>query len=312
MNTPQRKEKMGKLKKRVHIAEQTVLRLQQKIERITREEGEHLDELFQNDLISIMNDNNDKIKMAYPEGSFARLFWEEQLKASLKDDMRQVRWHPCMIKWCLNLKLLSTSAYHALRTSGFVTLPSERTLRDYTSYFSNQPGFMNEIDNQLFAEVSPSLPSSRRYISIIIDEMKIKEGLVFNKHSGKIIGFTSLGDINDELSRIQNDDQPQVAKHVLVLMVRGILFKLNFPYAHFGTRGATSDILFPIVWEAIRRLEAMGLKVLCSTADGASSNRKFFRLHHDKQNPQLLHTRHTMFILRIIVGFILSATPTFD
>ena len=198
MNTPQRKEKMGKLKKRVHIAEQTVLRLQQKIERITREEGEHLDELFQNDLISIMNDNNDKIKMAYPEGSFARLFWEEQLKASLTDDMRQVRWHPCMIKWCLNLKLLSTSAYHALRTSGFVTLPSERTLRDYTSYFSNQPGFMNEIDNQLFAEVSPSLPSSRRYISIIIDEMKIKEGLVFNKHSGKIIGFTSLGDINDD------------------------------------------------------------------------------------------------------------------
>ena len=116
-----------------------------------------------------MNDNNDKIKMAYPEGSFARLFWEKQLKASLTDDMRQVRWHPCMIKWCLNLKLLSTSAYHALRTSGFVTLPSERTLRDYTSYFSNQPGFMNEIDNQLFAEVSPSLPSSRRYISIIID-----------------------------------------------------------------------------------------------------------------------------------------------
>ena len=105
---------MGKLKKRVHIAEQTVLRLQQKIERITQEEGEHLDELFQNDLISIMNDNNDKIKMAYPEGSFARLFWEEQLKASLTDDMRQVRWHPCMIKWCLNLKLLSTSAYHAL------------------------------------------------------------------------------------------------------------------------------------------------------------------------------------------------------
>ena len=103
MNTPQRKEKMGKLKKRVHIAEQTVLRLQQKIERITREEGEHLDELFQNDLISIMNENNDKIKMAYPEGSFARLFREEQLKASLTDDMRQVRWHPCMIKWCLNL-----------------------------------------------------------------------------------------------------------------------------------------------------------------------------------------------------------------
>ena len=79
-----------------------------------------------------------------------------------------------------------------------------------------------------------------------------------------------MGDINDELSRIQNDDQPQVAKHVLVLMVCGILFKLNFPYAHFDTRDATGGILFPIIWEAIRRLEAIGLKVLCITADGAS------------------------------------------
>ena len=111
-----------------------------------------------------------------------------------------------MIKWCLNLKLLSTSSYHALRTSGFVTLPSERTLRDYTSYF-----------------------------------------------------------------------------YVLVLMVHGILFKMNFPYAHFGTQDATGDILFSIVWEAIRHLEAMSV---CNTADRVSANRKFFRMHYDKEDPQ--------------------------
>ena len=64
-------------------------------------------------------------------------------------------------------------------------------------------------------------------------------------------------------------------------MVRGIMFKLEFPLAHFGTRDAAGDILFPIVWEAIRRLEARELKVLCITADGASPNRKLFRMHED-------------------------------
>lgn len=59
-------------------------------------------------------------------------------------------------------------------------------------------------------------------------------------------------------------------------MVRGVMFKLEFPLAHFGSRDAGGNILFPIIWEAIRHLEAWEFKVLCITADGASPNRKFF------------------------------------
>jgi hypothetical protein len=150
-------------------------------------------------MITIMEEHTSKVKAAYPEGSFTSLFWDEQLKASSLADLRQMRWHPCMIRWCLNLKLLSSSTYHAMRTSGFVTLPSERTLRDYSNYFKNKPGFMDEIDEQPMKEVSPILPTSRRYVALLIDEMK--EGLVFNKHSGEIIGFTSLG----EMSRMNSN-----------------------------------------------------------------------------------------------------------
>jgi hypothetical protein len=173
---------------------------------------------------------------------------------------------------------------------GLLHWPSERTLRDYSNFFKNKPGFMDEIDEQLMKEVSPTLPTSRRYVALLIDEMKVMEGLVFNKHSGEIIGFTSLGEINDELLRVEQDEQqPMMAKHVLVLMVRGLMFKLKFPYAHFGTQDATGDVLFPIVWEAVRRLEARELGVLCITADGASTNREFFRMHHDKKDPQTLY-----------------------
>ena len=113
---------------------------------------------------------------------------------------------------------------------------------------------------------------------------KIKEDLVYDKHTGQIIGFASLGDIGDMLSEMEekceeNSPHPPVSNHILVLMVRGILYKLEFPYAHFGTQGVTADTLFPIAWEAIRQLEGIGCKVICVTADGASPNRKFFRMH---------------------------------
>ena len=67
-------------------------------------------------------------------------------------------------------------------------------------------------------------------------------------------------------------------------MVRGLLFKLNFPYAHFGTDGISGELLYPILWEAVRQLESSGLPVLCVTADGASPNRKNFRIHYNEKD----------------------------
>ena len=88
--------------------------------------------------------------------------WDEQLKAASVKNPKQICWHPVMIKWCLNLKLLSTSAYHATCSSGFLTLPSERTLQDYSHYYACTTGFHNDIDNQLLVEIEQSkVPDSK-------------------------------------------------------------------------------------------------------------------------------------------------------
>ncbi len=202
LNTPEKSTKMDRLKSRVRKAELTVKSLSNKVKSLTTEQGKSLDKSFEKDLMSIMHDNHQKVTEAYPDGSFARLFWNEQLKAATASDNRRVRWHPVIIKWCLNLKLLSSSSYYALRTSGFIKLPSERTLFDYTHYFANAVGF-DQVNKQLCDEISKmSIPESRMFVSVILDKMKIKEGLVYNKHSGEIVGFTSLGDINDDLVQV--------------------------------------------------------------------------------------------------------------
>ena len=121
---------------------------------------------------------------------------KKQLDAAKVTDARQVRWHPLLIRWCLNLKLMSNATYHTTRTAGFIRLPSERTFRDYTHYFKSRPGFQREVNEQLQKETSPNnLSEQRKYCGILLDEMKIKENLVYDKFTGGVIGFINLGNI---------------------------------------------------------------------------------------------------------------------
>ena len=134
------------------------------------------------------------------------------------------------------------------------------------------------------------------------DEMKIREGLVFDNVTGNIIGYVETGDMNSMLSsfesRMKGEQEIQeIATHMLVVCVRGIFMKLDYPLGQFATTStflskftvlkllsftaASGQQLYDIVWTAIRRLMIIGLEVVVVVADGASSNRKFFNLHKD-------------------------------
>ena len=101
--------------------------------------------------------------------------WDHQFKAANVKTYRMALPYKC-----LNLKLMSTCTYHALRTSGLITLPSERTLQDHTNLFQQRLGYQSEVINQLVQEVnSMNLREKNKYVGIPLDEMKIKEGLMY-------------------------------------------------------------------------------------------------------------------------------------
>ena len=133
LSTPLMSEKLSKLQSELNSSEQTVKKLTNEIEKLSEKSGMEVDPELHSDMTTIMSSSD--IDKYFPQGSFKRLFWEEQLKMAKQKNARQMRWHPTIIRMCLNIKLLSTSTYHALRTAGFMKLPSERTLRDYTHYF---------------------------------------------------------------------------------------------------------------------------------------------------------------------------------
>ena len=94
-----------------------------------------------------------------------------------------------------------------------------------------------------------------------------REDLVYDKHTGNLIGYTNLGEVNNHLLAFErsiksNTTHPHdPAKSMLVFMVKGLFTDLKYPYAQFSCTKLTGDCLFQLFWEAIKRLERLGLKV---------------------------------------------------
>ena len=93
-----------------------------------------------------------------------------------------------------------------------------------------------------------------------------REELVYDKHTGSLIGYTDLGEINNHLLAFEqslegSSNQPAPAKTMLTFMVKELFTKLQFPYAQFASTKLTGDSLFQLFWEVVKRVERIGLKV---------------------------------------------------
>ena len=227
------------------------------------------------DMRKIIGEENDKIENSKYTSDFRKIFWQQQAKASQLSNAKGMRWHPIMIRWCIYLRHLSQKAYETLKQSDCIILPSQRTLRDYTHHFKSSPGFSADLDLQLCQTAKLHLDNNSKYVLLLIDEMHVKEDLVFNKNTGEMTGFTNLGTINDQLLKIEaemenesSDDDisySSIANSIATFMVRGLLSNLQFPYVYFPCRNITGDLLFDPLWEAVGRLEQYEFKVQSCT-----------------------------------------------
>jgi len=253
---------------------------------LTASQGVSLDEGMTSDFHQIMQEEEEQVKQAYPEGSFQHIFWKQQKEAASRPG-KGMRWHPMMIKWCIYLRHQSSKAYETLRESGCIRLPSQRTLRDYTNCVKAASGFSAAVDHQLMQAVNiASCPDWHKLVILLLDEMYIKEDLVYNKYTGSVVGFANLGDVNNHLLAFERSvESDGDVENVLtkMMMVRGLFTAVRFPYAQFPCEQVTGDLLFHPFWEAVYRLERMGLKVSYferdATVAGMINFLRFWELH---------------------------------
>ena len=82
----------------------------------------------------------------------------------------------------------------------------------------------------------------------MFDEIKIKSGLVSSKSSDKLIGFTELGNIYQELNQFERTVSEKMvpkrlATHVLCIVARGLDNHINYPIVYFSSCRFDSDQL---------------------------------------------------------------------
>ncbi len=196
LSSTEKDQRMKRLHQQSRVIQQQVNRLKNKLEKVIEQRSNFVEDELHNDLSQIIKDNDDSVKKTFPlEDSFEQVFWESQKRAASLKNAKSMKWDPLMIRWCLYLRHLSSSAYQMLRESGVIYLPSQRTLRDYTYHIQSSIGFSDEVDKYLMdiANIN-SCPERDKYVILLMNEMHVKEDLVYDKHSGIYTCTCTIGE----------------------------------------------------------------------------------------------------------------------
>ena len=160
-----RTKRLHNLHRSYVLEKKKLVRSKKKVQDLIKKDGVEVSKATDKDLKEILKENFSHIAEKYPENSFHRIFWKQHSQAASTRNVRGVRWHPAMIRWCLYLRHLSGKAYETLRNTGVLTLPSQRTLRDYTHYIPATTGFSNQVDKMLRETLKVH---SYNYITILL------------------------------------------------------------------------------------------------------------------------------------------------
>ena len=140
-------------------------------------------------------------------------------------------------------------------------LPSRRRLRDYKNYIRPQRGFNKDVVNELLEKVK-HFSDNEKFFVMLMDEMKIQENLVWDKHTGDLIGYVDFGDAELNYATLQKSTD--IATNVLVFLLRSVVNPFKFSLANFATTGSTSSQMFQLLWKETSICELNSLNVFTS------------------------------------------------
>ena len=115
---------------------------------------------------------------------------------------------------------------------------------------------------------------------LFFDEVKIKEGLVFDPSTFELVGFTDLDNDETHLPSVgQLKESEQLATHVLQFYFKSLFAKFDFPCGFFLTRGVSAQKLNRIFWQGVSILHGYNFTIMLACCDGAPENRAFMNMN---------------------------------
>ncbi|KAJ1524634.1 hypothetical protein ONE63_011118 [Megalurothrips usitatus] len=285
----QKLKKLEELRREINNSRKKLTRGQERMQELIQKKGVSVDQQLSGILTGIL-DNSEKVTPAQA------IFLQQQVKASQQKNAAGMRWHPTMIRLALSIHLTSPAAYQLMRDTGMIKLPCSRTLFDYSHAKPTAEGIDRGVLEKLANKVevlcnkvnekTGKREVHKKYHVLMADEMYISQNLIFQKSSGKMIGFTSLDEVDSELKKMEhqlhNPDkelEETIASRVNVYMVKGVTNGLKDVVATYAVGNMSAVQMKIWTWQVIGALERSGICVIAFVCDGSSINRTFIQSH---------------------------------
>lgn len=238
---------------------------------------------------SSTDDLKPMLKYAFPHASKEmQVLLESQQSAMGKKDKRGHRWHPDVIRICINQWIRSPKNYDDLKDSNMLILPSGRQLRRYKNAIKQQPGINYEMLSWMRSSAdNANVPIPGRTGVLMHDECKIQQDLVLERNGDthKLIGWVDMG----EEAHLTHMLRTQKISRELATDVLQITFLghtgFRFPVAHFAGKCAKAHELFIILWNVISALGEYGFHIDSILQDGGQQNREFMNMMFPDGDP---------------------------
>ena len=103
--TPMEKDKRLKnLQQSLQQTKQQMRQLEARAQQVVERDGIQLSQEDADDVSAVVKELSQSVEDSFPEHSSQRIFWDQQKQYHQLKDKRQMRWHPLVVRFALNLK----------------------------------------------------------------------------------------------------------------------------------------------------------------------------------------------------------------
>lgn len=185
---------------------------------------------------------------------------------------KRPEWSELSIRYCLAWRLVSPKGYDHARVSKLISAPSRSTLDRYIGNVDCDVGISPLVKSRLQIECE-NLEPMEKIVSIIADEMAIKERLLYDRTSDKFFGIVNAEGIYDECV----GKYPTLANKLLCFVVNGLSKRFTIPAAYYLVKGLQGQELYQLFNQVIKAVEDCGFYVLRIVTDNHKTNVSMFR-----------------------------------
>jgi len=146
-------------------------------------------------------------------------------------------------------------------------LPCERTLRNWLSKITTKVG-LDETMLSLLETIVPKWPEWDRVISVVLDEISLKENITYCAASDIVYGYSECGCEGEE-----KHVDLEIANQALVILLKGVTRRYKQVVGYFlSTNAMKAHCLRKVLLNCIGRLHKCGFIVKLVVCDQGTSN----------------------------------------